>query len=81
MIIPSLALSTQSLAPLPEKVHWVSVGKDLSDRFDPWFFLKVTRDGDVLRIQENPETKEEMWVPDRAPEAQDARPEHQDNAS
>jgi hypothetical protein len=44
----------------------VSVGKSLSDRFDPWFFLRITRDGQVLRLQENPETGEEAWVADAA---------------
>ena len=45
----------------------VRVGRDLPDRFDVWFVLKVTKEGRVFRLHDDPETEEDMWVPDRAP--------------
>jgi len=48
-----------------EDYYCVRVGVDLPDRFDPWFVLKVTRDGAIFREVTDPETLELEWVPDK----------------
>jgi hypothetical protein len=46
----------------------VRVGVNTPDRFDPWFTLKVTKEGKVFRERTNPDTLELEWVLDRTVE-------------